>query len=131
MFPYSRLIKFSFVLFSSFVVSFLTFNSMMNLESNLMYDPVTALISHSGHPCMDTHSGHHDFHHGHLNRYVLSNGLRTELFREVKEGKGKSQKGEERERKGRERKEGKERGKENPKCLGFETDLLNTLKIWA
>lgn len=106
MFPYSRLIKYSFVLFSSFVVSFLTFNSMMNLESNLMYDPLMALISHSGHPCMDTHSGHHDFHHGHLNRYVLSNGLRTELFREVKEWKGKSERGGK--RKERKRKEGRE-----------------------
>ena len=55
MFPYSKLIKYSFVLFSrSFVISLLTFNSVMNLESNLMYEPVRALISHSGHPYMDT-----------------------------------------------------------------------------
>lgn len=32
----------------------LTFNCMINLELNFMYDPVMALISHSGHPSTDT-----------------------------------------------------------------------------
>ena len=32
----------------------LTFNFMINLEMNFMYDPVMALIFHSGHPSTDT-----------------------------------------------------------------------------
>lgn len=50
---------------------------------------------------------------------------------------GKQRKGKEKVRKGRKEKEKEEKGqkerreKKKNQCLGFETDLLNTLKIWA